>query len=239
MVNNTKERANGPKTRQERRTPAATHIMDPPGPSNVAEGAGSAELVDLSQDESSDLSPRLSHPAIKRLKRAHAQSPGSGGRPQSPLWDLFDRSERKQNVSHYTAYCMCCIAVGKEPKGVTGKAEDMRAHLIKCQHASPALKKWAMDWTAQSQPFVEDQDLPGSSQQSSASQSGLSKYAAFKDKALTASQRQEFDLLLLKGTVSANLPFAWIDNPYIKEAFGFIRPQVQLPSRRSLAGELF
>ena len=165
--------------------------MDPLGPYNVAEGADSAELVDLSQGDSGDLSPRLSHPAIKRLKRAHAQSPGSpgrGGRPQSTLWDLFDKSERKQNVSHYTANCMCCITFGIEPKGVTGKAEDMRAHLSKCQHASPTLKKWAVNWTAQSQPFVEDQILPADSQQSSASQFGLSKYAAFKDRALTASQ---------------------------------------------------
>ena len=84
----------------------------------------------------------------------------------------------------------------------------------------------------------EDEGLPTNSQQSSASQSELSKFAAFKDRALTASQRTEFDLLLLKGIISANLPFTWIDNQYIKEAFEFIRPQVQLPSRRSLAGEL-
>ena len=71
MVNNTKERANGPKTRQERRTPAATHIMDPPGPSNVAEGAGSAELVDLAQDESSDLSP---HPECQLMPTAQQLS---------------------------------------------------------------------------------------------------------------------------------------------------------------------
>ena len=97
--------------------------MDPPGPSNVAEGADSAEIVDLSQDQSGDLSPGHSHPAIKRLKRAHAQSPGSpgrGGRPQSTLWDLFGKSERKQNISHYTAHCMCCTSAGIQPKGVTG-----------------------------------------------------------------------------------------------------------------------
>ena len=114
--------------------------MDPAGPSNVAEGAECAELVDLSQDGSSDLSPGRSHPAIKRLKRAHTQSagsPGRGGRPHSTLWDLFDKSERKQNVCHYTANCICCTTVGMQSKGVTGKAEDMRVHLIKCQHAFP------------------------------------------------------------------------------------------------------
>ena len=45
-------------------------------------------------------------------------------------------------------------------------------------------------------------------------------------------------MLLLKGTVSANLPFTWIDNEYIQEAFKVARPEVQLPSRRQLAGML-
>ena len=39
-------------------------MMDPPGPSNVAEGADSTELIDLSQDRSGDLSPGRSHPAL-------------------------------------------------------------------------------------------------------------------------------------------------------------------------------
>ena len=59
-------------------------MMDPPGPSNVAEGADSAELLDLSQDRSGDLSPGRSHFAIKRLKSAHAQSTGSPGRDGRP-----------------------------------------------------------------------------------------------------------------------------------------------------------
>ena len=94
--------------------------MDPSGPSDVAEGADSAEVVDLSHNESGDLSPGPSHPAVKRLKRAHAQSLGSpsrGGRPPSTLWDLIDKSGKKQNLSHFTAYCLSCMNFGIQPKG--------------------------------------------------------------------------------------------------------------------------
>ena len=85
---------------------------------------------------------------MRNLLQSPAGSPGRGGLPHSTLWDLCGKRERKQNRSHYTAYCVCCTTVGIQPKGVTGKAEDMslRVHLIKCQHASPNLKKWARDW---------------------------------------------------------------------------------------------
>ncbi len=35
-----------------------------------------------------------------------------------------------------------------------------------------------------------------------------------KDMAMSATQQEEFHMLLLKGTVSGNLPFSWIDNVY-------------------------
>ena len=78
-------------------------------------------------------------------KCAISGSPGRGGRLRSTLWGLFEQSERKQNVSHYTMEI--------KPKGVTGKAEDMRLHLIKCQHASPNL---TLDAETCFQKFVSD-----------------------------------------------------------------------------------
>ena len=59
-----------------------------------------------------------------------------------------------------------------------------------------------------------------------------------KDMAMSATQQEEFHVLLLKGTVSGNLPFSWIDNEYIQAAFATARPTAVLPSRRALSGLL-
>ncbi|DBB02121.1 TPA: hypothetical protein ACH3X3_011160 [Trebouxia sp. C0006] len=59
-----------------------------------------------------------------------------------------------------------------------------------------------------------------------------------KDMATSATQQEEFHMLLLKGTVSGNLPFSWIDNEYIQAAFAIARPTAVLPSRRALSEKL-
>ncbi len=43
-------------------------------------------------------------------------------------------------------------------------------------------------------------------------------------------------MLLLKETVSGNLPFSWINNEYIQAAFAIARPTAVLPSKRALSG---
>ena len=95
-------------------------------------------------------------------------------------------------------------------------------------------RKWARGWTKDSPSFVGSD--ASSSQQQSRQQSNLGRFMNLKDAPMTAEEQQQFDMLLLKGTVYANLPFTWIDNEYIQEAFKFARPEVQLPSRRQLAG---
>ena len=138
---------------------------------------------------------------------------------------------------HHTAYCKACTLANDRKSGtVTGKAESMKPHLIQCNHVTEEVRKWAREWTKDSPPFVGSDS--SSSQQQSRQQSNLGKFMNLKDAPMTAEEQQQFDMLLLKGTVSANLPFTWIDNEYIQEAFKVARPEVQLPSRRQLAGML-
>ena len=50
---------------------------------------------------------------------------------RTALCGICGKSERKQN-----GQSLYSIIFGIQAKGVTGKADDMRAHLTKCQHAS-------------------------------------------------------------------------------------------------------
>lgn len=54
---------------------------------------------------------------------------------------------------------------------------------------------------------------------------------------LSAPEQRLFQDLLLEGTVSAKLPFTWLEDPSIQAALRMLRP-VTLPSRRRMAGTM-
>ena len=204
-----------------------------------------ADIVDLSTEDGVDKGKKrmstteVQPSAVKKVKLSYKDScrSSSPSRPQNTLWQLFDKSEMRQNKVHHTAYCKACTLANDRKSGtVTGKAESMKPHLIQCNHVTEEVRKWAREWTKDSPAFVGSDS--SSSQQQSRQQSNLGKFMNLKDAPMTAEEQQQFDMLLLKGTVSANLPFTWIDNEYIQEAFKVARPEVQLPSRRQLAGML-
>ena len=151
---------------------------------------------------------------------------------------IFSKSSVKQNQHHYTAYCNACTLNGCRIKGtVTGKADSMRPHLASCQFVSAGVRQWAKSYTKDSGPYSEDTAESLDEQQAS-SQSGLNRFMSLKDTELTDDETATLHMLLLKGTISANLPFSWIDNPYIKAVFECLRPKADLPSRRQLSGLL-
>ena len=113
----------------------------------------------------------------------------------------------------------------------------MRPHLASCQFVSAGVQQWAKFYTKDSGPYSEDtaEDLD---EQQASSQSGLNRVMSLKDTEMTDDETATLHMMLLKGTISANLPFSWIDNPYIKAAFECLRPKADLPSRRQLSGLL-
>ena len=191
--------------------------------------AESADLVDLSKEDSSDKGKKRSSTtefepsAVKRVKLSHhdpaSSRSSSPGRPQNTFWPFFDKSEQRKNSVHYWAYCKACTLAGRRQNGgsLTCKADSMQARLIRCDHVSEEVKQWARDWSKDSPAFVGSDD--SSFQDRPQQQSKLGKFMHLKDAPMIAEEHQQFHKLLLKGTVSANLPFTWIDNEYIQEAF--------------------
>ena len=195
------------------------------------------DLTDLDPPSGAELSA----PSAKKARLKYQQPSSSGssatGRPPGTLWAFFTRSAAKQNKSHYSAFCDGCTLAGLNVKAL-GVSDSMKSHLQKCDNVSEAVHSWAKDWTKDSEPFVSDAADSGIVTPSGPSQSGLQRFMPLKDMAMSATQQQEFHMLLLKGTVSANLPFSWIDNEYIQAAFAIARPTAVLPSRRALSGLL-
>ncbi len=209
--------------------------MDPPGASGDAHAVQFADITGLADEHDvleqveSDATP--SNRGVKRLRLQYKETKSSGsstGRPASTLWAFFDESATKQNSAHHTAFCRGCRFAGKQ-KGVTGKSESTQGHLQKCENVSDKIRAWANDWSKDSEPFADD--TADSPEASAPRQSGMQRFLPLKDTPMTSKDQERFEMALLKGTVSANLPFTWIDNEYIQEAFAIARPEISLPQR--------
>jgi hypothetical protein len=55
------------------------------------------------------------------------------------------------------------------------------------------------------------------------------------DAPLGKQQQAEFNDLLYLATISAGLPFSWVDNPEVRRAFAFLRKAASIPGREELA----
>ena len=199
-------------------------------------------VVDCTDDDPCDQSVDNKAPPAKKARLTYQEpatsTTNSGGRPKGNLWAFFTQSAQKQNSVHYSAYCQNCTSAGQRHEGtVTGSAPSMKAHLTSCKHQPKAVKLWAKDWTKDSEPFVAASDDCDVHHATSSGQASMGSFLSFKDKPMTEAEQLEFDLLLVNATVSANLPFAWIDNEHVRKAFEFARPEIHLPDRKKLAGK--
>ena len=188
------------------------------------QGSGLSVPVDLT-----DYDPPNSAPSAKKARLSLQQPTSSGssatGRPPGTLWAFFTRSIAKQNKSHYSAFCNACTVAGSNVK-VLGVSDSMKSHLQKCTNVPEAVHAWARDWTKASEPFVSsiaDAADSGAATPSAPDQSGLQRLMPLKDVAMSVTQQEEFDMLLLQGTIFGNLPFSWIDNEYIQAAFAIAK----------------
>ena len=119
-----------------------------------------ADIVDLSTEDGVDKGKKrmstteVQPSAVKKVKLSYKDSCRSSS-PQNTLWQLFDKSEMRQNKVHHTAYCKACTLANDRKSGtVTGKAESIKPHLIQCNHVTEEVRKWAREWTKDSPAFV-------------------------------------------------------------------------------------
>ena len=153
-------------------------------------------------------------------------------KPRGTLWTVFRRGACK-NASHFWADCMPCEEAGGEAK-VAGVAENMAKHLKICPHAGPEAR--ALVGAA------DDDDDDDDARPAKPIAKKLSMQAHFKPVPLaavpsTAAEQSQFEQLVVKGTISANLPFSWIMDLYIRQAMKMLRGTVKFPHRQALSGE--
>ncbi|DBB03093.1 TPA: hypothetical protein ACH3X1_013406 [Trebouxia sp. C0004] len=61
---------------------------------------------------------------------------------------------------------------------------------------------------------------------------------AVKDAPHCETEQAKLERLALCATLSASLPWQWLQNEHVRELFFFVKPTIQLPSRKKLSGVL-
>ena len=201
-------------------------------PSNMSQSRGDeGQVHDLTDDKAGSPKARK-RPAPEHrssLQRGFLLSPprpaAKKTKPRGALWRHFRRGERK-NQSHYWAFCVACEAAAAalacpdriSVAAVAGVNDTMAKHLIRCPHAGEDAKAEARD-------ADDDLDAPDGKKLNFPAgkvQSTLHK-VPMTDMPSSAEEQRSFEQCLLKATVSANLPFQWINNHWVQEAFRMCR----------------
>lgn len=136
-----------------------------------------------------------------------------GGPVFDEVWDYVVKGE-KVNPGHYKAECFHC---GKSWQ--RGKPYVLRSHLaLYCQHVPEDIRRYWLNKLA------EDNNAHRRDSQLQI--------------ALPPQVNINYDKLVLKTWVMANISFEVIENPYIKCLFKNLNPAYVLPSRTTLSERL-
>ncbi|KAK0432812.1 hypothetical protein EV421DRAFT_1893115 [Armillaria borealis] len=177
----------------------------------------------------------------------------------SPLWKFFYKSSVKQNQHHYKAYCYGClnthhpltvndeitqknvlqfheedwfISACTTIRHLCGEHSALCTHLLKCNNASVEAKAVAK----QDCDLQKKQKCLFENIKKSMKQLKLKVYQGI-DILFTEEQKEEIHQQFCHATISANLPYQWVEDPEIIKLLLMFRSHADsvIPSRKVLS----
>lgn len=127
------------------------------------------------------------------------------------------------------AQCKLYVAGYALSGKVNGVAAAMQAHLKKCPNMTAAQKALAGMPAA----TCDTSGTVASSQ----SQSKLNRFLSVQDTPHSRPEQSRLEQLILRATISGNLPFSWVQDEHVMDLFRFLKPSIDIPDRRKLAGQ--
>lgn len=189
-----------------------------------------------------------------------------GGRPSDPIWEHFNKTDKRKNNFICYAQCKHCAKAHEEnPQDipeqplVSGRKDAMTVHLEKCRFAKKfRTDNEAADADASSTAAASGQlSIPSSSSASSSITGYLQSMVGSnkKDDGRTRHQRSmygyvcppfspkqvdKFQELCLQLTADLNLPFHWIEKQSAKRFVEFLNPVAveHMPGRKLLSSDI-
>ena len=159
------------------------------------------------------------------------KSTNSGGRPKKPIWRFFEQGD-EINKGHYVATCLACNQTFRPEKTVI-----MEKHIINCSEVDHSIREAVMY-------MIETREI--SSFNSTNSKRKISQVENdqttlddfYENSDLSKEWKESIDLALIKAFVSCGLPWHLVEHPFIIELIKQLRPNYNLPDRRTLTDSL-
>lgn len=167
-------------------------------------------------------------------------------------WDV-ERTTEYRDKTHRGAWCNVCLrnGVSKDPKGhFFANIEQVLGHVKDCPHRSKGSRTLAAaELKAVREKKKEKGAVAGlkrSASSVSAGSSGVSSGSNKKNKTMAAflpladtglseKEQTEWELQLLRATISANLPLSSWDDDEFRKCFSSLRSELVIPSRRVMS----
>ena len=162
-------------------------------------------------------------------------------------WDV-QRTTEYRDRTHHGAWCNPCLAQGVEkmPKGqFFASIEGVLGHVKDCHLRSSAVRNTAgaelkllRDKKNAKKGTVAGLKRSASSMTgatSSSNKKSMSDFCHLADVALSPTEQAEWELQLLRATVSANIPLSSWDDVEFQKCFSLVRPELVIPSRKVLS----
>ena len=126
-----------------------------------------------------------------------------------------------------SAFCKACVEAGlpEDEVKVGGVRDSMATHLRKCQN--------------QPQKSVDETEQKTEASGTSMKKRKLTQTrfeVAKKGVPFSKQEFEKFERQALYATLDANLAFQWTDSHEVKKLFEIMKPEVQMPRRRTVAG---
>ncbi|GAV06650.1 hypothetical protein RvY_16606 [Ramazzottius varieornatus] len=143
------------------------------------------------------------------------------------IWDEFDRKKEKiEKTRYHQATCKHCKKANVlRLEIIRSEKYYLQNHLTKCKHVPEEVKsKYAAKPEKKAEP-----DLRGKKQ---------SSMFGFLDRSLTKVEKQQFEILLADTCADCNFSLQSIENESLIKLFQFLRPTVEMLSRRVLTDRI-
>eukprot|EP00898_Chlorokybus_atmophyticus_P001855 jgi/Chlat1/2670/Chrsp18S02983 len=158
--------------------------------------------------------------------------------------DLFYITNVRACKQFWWATCNACtengVSIPADKKGHTkSHKRDMLRHLASgCRFTEAAVRKWAQQEVADKNKKENKSRKRARQEVTNSNNHRISSGYSYADKPMSGQEKKQLEFLLLKATISANLPFLWVNDYWVMKLLEFLRPSISVTDRKQLAGRV-
>jgi hypothetical protein len=151
-----------------------------------------------------------------------------GGRPFGPIWEHFERKEKRHGSQRHSAECNYCFKII-----VDGRPTNLSAHIKNCSKATAEVKHAVNELVAKKTVDVPHpsgtKKARGPKRRAEGTQSEITEYVTPK---VPPTLARQLEVKVLRFIIMAGVPFSVADNEYFRDLLNTLQPNFDCPGKR-------